>query len=340
MKPEFFRVLGSPALALALVLLATLPLWLPSYYLNIAILTLIFVALALAWNIVGGIAGQISLAHSLFVGTGALVASALLTRLGLNMWLGAGLAALLSAAMGAGISWIDFRFRLGHLSFALITLAFAEMGELIVLGWEFLGGASGIYLPKDQGDLLQFQFGGSSGYFWLMLVLATCCLVVNLAVLNSRLGYFLRAIRDNEAAAQAIGVAVLRNKVLAMVLSAALSSLIGTAYARYITFVDPYLLASPVLTIEIVLFATIGGLGTLFGPVIGAGVLVPLGEILRGQLGGTLPGLHSLIYGVLVIAVILGSPRGLAPLFARWTRRTLARISPLSQEGDERRRRK
>ncbi|MEK7750352.1 MAG: branched-chain amino acid ABC transporter permease [Acidobacteriota bacterium] len=325
MKPEFFRVLGSPLFALALLALATLPLWLPSYYLNIAILTLIYVALALAWNIVGGIAGQISLAHSLFVGAGAMVASALLMKFGLNMWLGALLAALISAALAACIAWLDFRFRLGHLSFALITMAFAEMGELIVLGWDFLGGASGIYLPKDTGQLSQFQFGGSSGSFWVMLTLATICLIVNLAVLNSPLGYFLRAIRDNEHAAQAIGVALLRNKVLAMVISAVLSSLIGTAYARYISFVDPYLLASPVLTIEIVLFATIGGLGTVFGPVIGAGLLVPLGEILRGQLGGTLPGLHYFIYGVVLIVVILGTPRGLAPLLGRWTRQLIAR---------------
>lgn len=325
MKPEFFRVLGSPMFALGLLALATLPLWMPSYYLHIAILTLIYVALALAWNIVGGIAGQISLAHSLFVGAGAMVASALLMKFGLNMWLGALAAALVSAALGACIAWLDFRFRFGHLSFALITMAFAEMGELIVLGWDFLGGASGIYLPKDTGQLAQFQFGGSSGSFWVMLILATVCLIVNLAVLNSPLGYFLRAIRDNEHAAQAIGVALLRNKMLAMVISAVLSSLIGTAYARYISFVDPYLLASPVLTIEIVLFATIGGLGTVFGPVIGAGLLVPLGEILRGQLGGTLPGLHYFIYGVVLIAVILGTPRGLAPLFGRWIRRSIAR---------------
>jgi len=325
MKPEFFRVLCSPLFALALLALATLPLWMPSYYLNIAILTLIYVALALAWNIVGGIAGQISLAHSLFVGAGAMVASALLMKFGLNMWLGALVAALVSAALGACIAWLDFRFRLGHLSFALITLAFAEMGELIVLGWDFLGGASGIYLPKDTGQLVQFQFGGSSGSFWVMLILATVCLIVNLAVLNSPLGYFLRTIRDNEHAAQAIGVALLRNKMLAMVISAVLSSLIGTAYARYISFVDPYLLASPVLTIEIVLFATIGGLGTVFGPVIGAGLLVPLGEILRGQLGGALPGMHYFIYGVVLIAVILGTPRGLAPLFGRWTRRLIVR---------------
>lgn len=318
MKPEFFFTLRSPTLLASLFVLASFPFWVPSYYLNIATLTLIYVGLALAWNIVGGMAGQISLAHSLFVGSGALIASALLSSVGLNMWIGAALAAVLSGVLGTFIAWVDFRFRLGHLSFALVTLAFAEMGELIVLGWDFLGGASGIYLPTDTGQFSQFQFGGSSGSFWIMLVLAIVGLVVNLAIMNSRLGYLLRAIRDNENAAQAIGVSILKNKMAAMAISAVLCSIIGSAYARYISFVDPYLLASPVVTIEIVLFATIGGLGTAFGPVVGAGLLVPLGEILRGEFGGTLPGLHYLIYGLVLVAVILRTPRGLIPLFRRW----------------------
>lgn len=313
MRPDFLRTLRSPLLLAALALFACLPFVLPSYYLHIATLALVYAALASAWNIVGGLTGQISLAHSLFVGTGAILSSALFLKLGLNMWIGAVLAALLSGVLGAFIAFVDFRFRLGHLSFALVTLAFAEMGELVVLGTEFLGGASGLFLPKDEGRLAAFQFGGSSGGYWVMLLLAVLCLVVNLAIVNAPLGFYLRAIRDNEGAAQGLGVDLLRNKVLAMTISAVLTSFVGSFYARYLTFVDPYLLASPVLTIEIVLFATIGGLGTPFGPVIGALLLIPLGEILRGQLGGSLPGLHYFIYGLVVVIVVLVLPRGIGP---------------------------
>jgi branched-chain amino acid transport system permease protein len=313
MKPDFLATLRSPLLWLALVGLAVLPGILPSYYLHIATLTLVYVALGSAWNIVGGIGGQISLAHSLFVGTGAMLSSALLIKLGLNMWVGMVIAAIISGLMGALIAFIDFRFRLGHLSFALITLAFAEMGEIIVIGWEFLGGASGLFLPKDTGNLAAFQFGGGKGAFWVMLTLAVIGVLVNLAILNMPLGYYLRAIRDNENAAQAIGVNLLRNKTIAMVVSAVLTSIIGTAYARYLTFADPYLLASPVLTVEIVLIATVGGLGKALGPALGAILLIPLGEILRGKLGGVLPGLHYFIYGAVVITVIMASPRGLLP---------------------------
>lgn len=314
MRREFYQALLSPPLWGSLAVAALLPFVLASYYLNIAILALVYVALASSWNIVGGIAGQISMAHSLFIGVGAMFSSALLLKLGINMWFGMLISAAIAGALGAVLAWVDFRFQLGHLSFVLITLAFAEMGGIIVEGWDFLGGASGLMLPRDTGNLLAFQFGGGNGAFWAMLVLAAICVIANIAILNAPLGFYLRSIRDNENAAQAIGVNILRNKIVAMAISAVLASIVGTAYVRYLTFADPYLLISPVITIEIVLFATVGGLGRAFGPALGAILLVPLGEILRGKLGGTLPGLHYFIYGVVVVAVILVSPRGLLPM--------------------------
>ncbi|SNT57076.1 amino acid/amide ABC transporter membrane protein 2, HAAT family (TC 3.A.1.4.-) [Tardiphaga sp. OK246] len=321
MRDEFYKTLASPIWWGALVIAAIMPFVLSSYYVHILTLALVYVALASSWNIVGGMAGQISLAHSLFIGIGSMFSAALLLKLGINMWLGLVISAVISGILGAVIAWIDFRFQLGHLSFVLITLAFAEMGSIVVEGWDFLGGASGLLLPKDTGNFLAFQFGGGHGAFWMMLALAAICVLVNVAILNSPLGYYLRTIRDNEKAAQAIGVNILRYKITAMVISAMLASVVGTAYVRYLTFADPYLLISPVITIEIVLFATVGGLGRAYGPALGALLLVPLGEILRGKLGSTLPGLHYFIYGIVVISVILVTPRGLLPLFERlWAR--------------------
>ncbi|MBB1091609.1 branched-chain amino acid ABC transporter permease [Rhodopseudomonas palustris] len=317
----FYKTLASPWLWGALLLTAALPLMLNSYYLHILTIALVYVALASAWNIVGGMAGQISLAHSLFIGTGAMLSTALLVKLGINMWAGLVISAAIAGLLGAIIAWIDFRFQLGHLSFVLITLAFAEMAAIVVEGWEFLGGASGLLLPRDTGDVWAFQFGGVRGAFWVMLGLAAAIALINVAILNSPLGYYLRTIRDNEKAAQAIGVNVLRHKMIAMTVSAVLTSIVGTCYVRYLTFADPYLLASPLITIEIVLFATVGGLGRAFGPALGALLLVPLGEVLRGQLGGAVPGLHYFIYGVVVIVVILVTPRGLLPLFEKLLRR-------------------
>jgi branched-chain amino acid transport system permease protein len=324
--PAFLATLRTPWLWLAVLVLASFPAWMSSYHLGIAILTLLYVSLALAWNIVGGMAGQISLAHSVFIGMGAVVATALHLQLGLNLWVALVLCALGAAILGAFLALLDSRFRLAHLSFALITLAFAEIGELIVTGTDFLGGASGLYFPKDLGRFTQFEFGGSTGYLFAALLLAFVCLCANAAILASPLGFYLRALRDNENAAQAIGIGVLRNRAIAMAISATLSSVAGTLYARYLGFVDPTQLASPTLVIEIVLIATIGGLGTPWGPLVAAAVLVPAGELLRGKLGGLLPGLHYFLYGVLIIIVVLTSPDGIVPRLAsllRWIGRAV-----------------
>ncbi len=314
----FWVQLRSPVLVVGIVLAASAPFWMPPYFLGIAILTMFYVALALSWNIVGGISGMLSLGNSVFVGIGAILTSALLLSYGINMWLGLVISAVVAAAFGAAIAWTDYRFRLGHLSFALITLALAEVFQLVVFGSDTLGGASGLNLPPETGHFAAFNFGGSRGYLWLALALALMSLVANLWVLNSRLGYFLRCMRDNEAAAQAIGVDLLRCKMLAMMLSAAMSAIVGAAYARYTVFVDPYMFADPSLTIEIVLVATIGGLGTPFGPLIATLILVPFAEIIRGELGGLLPGLHYFVYGALIVIVTLTVPRGIVPTVHGW----------------------
>ena len=238
------RFLSSPIFWLVFAAAATMPLWLSPYYLGVATIALFYIGLALAWNIVAGIGGQMSLGHSVFVGVGGLLSRALLLKLGINMWLGMVIAAAISAAFGAFIAWLDFRFRLSQLSFALITLAFAEMGQLAAVGSEFLGGASGLFLPPDHGSLLNFRFGGHRGNFYLLFTASLVCLIANLVILNTSLGYYLRAMRDNENAAQAIGVALLHNKIIAMMMSAALTSIMGTAYARYSGFVDPYQFAA------------------------------------------------------------------------------------------------
>jgi branched-chain amino acid transport system permease protein len=325
MRPDFHRFLRSPWLWGPAVLAFALPSLLSTYHLAILTLALIYVTLALAWNIVGGIAGQISLGHSVFIGCGAILASSLTVQLGWNMWAGLALSAGVAAALGVFMAFLDSRFRLGHLSFALVTLAFAEIGELVVSGSDFLGGASGMDLPKDLGRLSHFEFGGSAGYFRAALVLAVASVILTQAILSSRLGYALRALRDNEDAAQAIGIELFRNKAIAMAISAALSAVGGTLYARYGNFVDPSLLASPNLTIEIVLIATIGGLGTPAGPLLAALVLVPAGELLRGWLGSALPGLHFFLYGLIIIVVVLTSPQGVVPRLAGLRARFTAR---------------
>lgn len=320
-------LLASPYLWVGLAVLASLPLWSGAYYTDIATTTLFYVALALSWNIVGGIMGQLSLGHSLFVAVGAHVGNALFIHYGMNLWLAMLASGVLAALLGWFITWLGFRFRLPHLSFTLITLAFGEIGLLAVLGTDFLGAASGLFLPTGAVDPLNFQFASPTAYYWVMLVVALLPFVANVLILRSKLGYYLRAIRDDEDCAQSMGIDVLRCKSIAMMISAVLCAWTGLAYTQYLRYVDPYYFASPLLVVEIVLFAAIGGLGTVWGPVFGAGLLVPLGAILRGELGGVAPGMHYVIYGALIVLVVRLMPNGLLPgLQKLWrlTRRSAA----------------
>lgn len=313
-----------------------MPFWLPTYYLSVSISALFYVGLALSWNIVGGIGGELSLGHSLFIACGAVLSSALTIHYGWNPWLTILLGVVVAAVLGAFIAWVSFRFRLPHLSFALVTLAFGEIALYIVLGTDFLGGASGLFLENGAVGLANIQFSSSRSYFWLLLVVALIPFLATVWVLSSRLGFQLQAVRDNEQAAAAIGIDILKTKIMAMVLSSSLSTIVAGTFAHYVRYIDPYFLAGPLIIIEIVLFVVIGGLGTLWGPVIGAGLLFPLGEILRGKFGGVLPGLHYVIYGALIITVILFMPEGvvggLITLRERVFRRRLVRAVPPASE--------
>ncbi|MCU1614420.1 MAG: inner-rane translocator [Frankiales bacterium] len=304
--------------AVIIVIAAVLPVTLNPYYVSIATLTFVHIGLASAWNIAGGMAGQFSLCHSLFVASGGVFSAALVVEVGLNEWLalvaGAGVAALLALL----ISLLTFRLRLAHLAFALVTLALAEMGLLFVLSNGFLGGASGVVWARNDG-IAHLQFS-QQGYYWLAFGVMLVICAVAWWVLRSKMGYYLRAIRDDENAAAAVGVNLMRYKTAAMVISAVLTSVAATVYSRYTVFVDPHEVAAPLLSISVILFVVVGGPGTLWGPVIGASLLYPTGELLRGEFGG-LTGLHQLIFGVLIVVVVIFMPRGLVNLGSPWLRR-------------------
>ncbi len=309
MKNENVTALAFGAAAAIAIGLSVMPL--PDYYAGIATKMLIYIGLAAAWNIVGGIAGQLSLGHSVFIGLGALLPAAMFLKLTVPIWIGVACAAALSSAIGAAISWITFRFRLGHLYFALVTLAIGELGRIIVIGTEFLGGASGLLVEYQPWTVGSIRVSVAAQNLAFGLGFSAVTILTTYAILRSKLGFRLRALRGNESAAQAIGINLLRSKTIAMVMSAALSSIGGSVLAHYDGFVDPEVVASPILIISIILFTVVGGVGTLWGPVIGVALLFPFGEILRGSLANSLPGLHLVIFGATLVAVIRGMPNGI-----------------------------
>ena len=298
---------------------------LPEYYGAVATKMLIFIGLAMAWNIVGGIGGQLSLGHSVFIGLGALLPAAMFLKLSVPLWIGVLCAAALSSLIGAVISWITFRFRLGHLYFALVTLAIGELGRIIVIGTDFLGGASGLLVQFQAWTVDGIRVSVATQNLIFALGFAAVAVLTTYAILQSKLGYQLRALKGNEDAAQAIGINLLRSKTIAMVISAVLSSIGGSALAHYAGFVDPEVVASPILIISIILFTVVGGIGTLWGPVVGVALLFPFGEILRGSLANSLPGLHLVVFGATLVAVIRLMPNG---IFG-WVVRRFRSASPL-----------
>ncbi|TQF27599.1 hypothetical protein UNPF46_30230 [Bradyrhizobium sp. UNPF46] len=297
---------GFVAVAIAFVVAA-----LPDYYGGVATKMLIYIGLAVAWNIVGGIGGQLSLGHSVFIGLGALLPAAMLLKLSVPLWIGIMCAAAVSSVIGAAISWITFRFRLGHLYFALVTLAIGELGRVIVIGTEFLGGASGLLVQYQPWSVGGIRISVAMQNLLFALGFAAIAVLTTRAILRSKLGFYLRALKGNESAAQAIGINLLRSKTTAMMVSAVLSSIGGSVLAHYDGFVDPEVVASPILIISIVLFTVVGGIGTLWGPVVGVALLFPFGEILRGSLANSLPGLHLVVFGVTLVAVIRLMPTGI-----------------------------
>lgn len=299
------------ATAAALVLAGLTASFIPIYLLHILILIALYGALALAWNILGGMAGQVSIGHSLFVGFGGYLSTILYLSFGISPWLGMLAGAASGAMLGAVLGFVIFRRKLTGIFFALVTLAVAEMAYFIVSNTDALGAANGLSILPATG-LAMFQFNDKRHYFYVALGLLTITILVTILIRRSRLGFHLSAIRENERAAAALGINVDGAKIIAAAISSGLAAPIGTFYAQYVLFIDPESLFGVGFSIEPLTHAFVGGLQSTLGPLFGAVVLIPLSEGLRIILGGRFSGAHLIIYGVVLIGVIRLAPEGLS----------------------------
>jgi branched-chain amino acid transport system permease protein len=299
-------------LVLALLLIIPLTAGSPFVY-HLFILICSYAALASAWNIVGGFAGQLSLGHAVFYGVGAYTTTLLMINLGISPWIGMFVGAILSSVVAVLISWPCFRLR-GPF-FALATIAVLEVVRLMAINQhDVTGGAAGLGVPLKLGvEWMLFRPR------WPYLLIAFGFLIITLAVSwkvkNSRLGYYLIAVREREDAAHAVGVNSVKVKLIAVVLSAFLTSLVGSFHAMYLTFIEPGSMFSLEMSIQIAMFALIGGLGTVSGPLIGTLLVLPLAELARGWLGDLGSGVHGLVYGIVLVVVVLTIPQGVVGRF-------------------------
>lgn len=294
-----------------LALFILLPHWLNPYHVHILILSLWFVYLCSAWNIVGGFAGQFAFAHSVFIGIGAYTSTFLYLHFNLSPWLGMFPGALFAVLSGLLMAWLSFRYELPHLSFALITLGFAYIAMFLVSSIEAVGAEAGIHIPPRGYSPLEFQFAGKLPYYYIILGMAMGVILLSRLILRRKMGLYFMAIRDNEKAAAAVGINLLGTKMMAMTISALLCAFAGTFWAQYTLFIEPASTFGPFVVIQMILFAAIGGIGTLWGPVVAPLILTPLGEILRAKLGTQYMGINLLVYGAIVVFVILFMQRGI-----------------------------
>jgi branched-chain amino acid transport system permease protein len=315
------RARWGPGLGIVGLLLVAYP-WIfqQPYPRDVMIRIFLYALLAQAWNILGGYCGQVSLGSAVFFGIGAYTSSVLSLWWGVSPWVGMvagmGLAVLVSQAIG----YPCFRLR-GHY-FAIATIGIGEIVQTAAINWDAIGGARGIWLPIKPETLANFQFHRAKwAYYYVALGLLVAVFAVTAAIERSRLGYYFRAIREDPDAAESLGVPLTRYKLAAMAASAAFTALGGTFYAQYVLFIDPESVFPTSLSILICLVAVLGGVGTTWGPALGAAVLVALSETTRIWLGGTGKAIDLMIYGGLIVLVSVFQPGGLMALLGRLARR-------------------
>ena len=308
MKTPGRDVLAIAAFA-ATVVAATLALD-SGVWLTFIMMALYAALLAQAWNMLGGYGGQFSFGHALFFGSGAYVQAIAQLSFGLNPWLALVAAVALAAGVGAFVGALTFRYGLKGSYFALVTLAFAEVFRILSVSVGITGGGVGLMLPLRE-SFANLQFASRKGSIVLVLGFVVAALLVTAWLRHSRFGAQLQAVRDNEDAARAIGVDPWRVKLGAITLSAAFMGAGGAFYVQVFQYIDPGIAFGPATSVEALVAAIVGGIGTLWGPLLGAAVLHLLAELTR-NLFGQLPGLNMVIYGSVLVLIVMFLPRGLS----------------------------
>jgi branched-chain amino acid transport system permease protein len=316
---------GKALSLLLLLIFIAAPVIADRYLLSVLILVFYFAYLGHAWNLLMGFAGQLSLGHALYLGLGAYTATALWTLFGIGPWLGVFIAIPVAAAAGLFIGWLGWRFAIEGVYFALLTIAFAEFTRIGFDHLQITGAAGGLFLPVN-GEAAGKWWnlgGGPLLYYYLALALATAATIFVARLRQSPLGYRWLAVREDPLAAQAVGINIFRARMIAMLISSSMTAVGGVFYGFYYRNLFPSQVFDISRSIELILAPIIGGLGTVFGPIVGAIILTPLGEGLTGlvqQLGLNAPGAKAIFYGVTLMVIISLQPNGVWPWLARHLR--------------------
>jgi len=286
-----------------------------AFYQRIGALVVLAAISASAWNLIGGYAGQVSVGHAIFFGAGAYAALAVYTHLGWPPIAGVPLGIAVSLILAVLIGTPTFRLR-GHY-FSMATIAAAELIRLLAANWAWIGAAIGLMGPAAPRTLADLTFRSPLPYYYIFLGVLALLLSLTAAMERSRMGYYLRAINGGERAARSLGVPVLRYKLFALMLSATFTSVAGSLYAVMVGFADPDSTLGILISVKMIIVAALGGAGTLFGPLIGAVLLIPLEEWTNAAFGGSGTGVTYVVYGAIILLITRFEPGGLLHLASR-----------------------
>jgi len=312
---------GKSIIILSLLFFLVIPIFASSYILHVLIMIFIFAYLGGTWNILGGYAGQFSFGHAALCGIGAYTSTILFVNWGISPWIGLAAGCFLGLLFGLFTGLITFHYKLKGVYFTFTTLAFAELLKLIFLNWDFVGGAVGVLIPLTGNSVRQFQFTSKVPYYYISFFMVIVIVWLTSKLEKSKLGDFFMAIREDEDAAESLGVDTVRFKLIAICITSSLAPAIGTFYAQYLTYVQPDFIIGVDISIQSVITVIIGGMGTIWGPFLGAIILGPTSEITR-IFFQKYASLHLVIYGVILVVVIMFLPHGvlggLRKIRGRW----------------------
>jgi branched-chain amino acid transport system permease protein len=320
--------------AVAAAAFAALPLGITNaYFQHVMIVTVLYMALSQSWNILGGYCGQISLGHVLYFGVGAYTSTILNVKYGIPPVFGMLVGGVFATIMAVIVGIPCFRLR-GHY-YAIATIVIAESALLLFLNWDWVGGALGIYIPFVKDSWLFFQFRITKlPFYYVILSLAAILWLITFWIEGSKWGFYWRAVKDNPEAAESLGVKIYPTKLAAAGISAFFTAIGGSFYAQYNSYIDPNSVLEFNVSLLMTLPAVLGGIGTLWGPAIGAIVLIPVTELTRSYLGGSGSGYDLIIYGSLIMLVATLKPEGLIGYWNDFVGRRKRRDAAAAESGN------
>lgn len=312
----------------AIVGLAALGMFLGPYLISLLTIVFLFAFIGQSWNLMLGLGGQLSVGHALFVGIGAYSVGVLNVKYGLTPWFGLALGMLIAGCVGAVLAWLSLRFEVRGIYFALLTIAAAEFTRVVLSGWEFVGGMQGMFFQAQTGSISLLELRGDSRFFYCVALSAVAVgMTITAIIRNSFLGYVWRAMRDDEAAARALGVRTFLHKILVISISGAWAAFGGGLLALVQGSIFPDSIMGLHISVEVLIGPIVGGLGTVFGPLIGALVVIPVNHAMSalGDLLG-IPGLNNVTYGIVLIAAVWLLPDGIWPTITKLANSGLQRL--------------